>query len=53
MTELDVMKEDKNRILAYWRKRAIEEEANQSTRRDISITIDTLQWFLWMIDNES
>lgn len=49
MTELDVMKQDSEKVLAYWKRRAKDEEGKMG---DIRILLTTLEWFLWMIERK-
>lgn len=51
MNRLDVMKRDKDRILAYWKERLVESRRIEKNRAyNIEIIPDTLEWFLWMIE---
>lgn len=54
MNELDIMKQEKEKVLGYWNERLIHErELNKKQSHDIQIVLTTLEWFLWMIDGKS
>jgi hypothetical protein len=51
VSELDLMKRDKEETLIYWKKRLkMSRTLNERKAYDIQIIPDTLEWFLWMID---
>jgi hypothetical protein len=51
MNQLDVNIHNSERLLEYWKGRLEQEkELSLKKRHDIVITIDTLAWFLWAIE---